>query len=375
MNEQQQVKTKNVRVDYRIAYQNPFNYHPPSNEQLPGNVDYPHLNTLEYRLQAAPTTHQLYNCFDLVRVNEKGVVTVVCNNLAGRYWHGCVYGFNNFEDLAADSAEDLFVYRFLEKSHITGLQLMKNDLLLMTQTDGTVRLYSLCSAMRPKDANGYNVFQVGSSYAHICSVTSMDIDRSCRNGAVTGDKSGCLRTWELLDNVRSTSLYRRAHKGPITGISTSPITSEEFVTCSADFSVLWWDKRQPLPALCLYRTNVVEYSSIYWTTDSECNGMICVGDVSGFLTILDPRKPGTPVTYEKIDDGSINELVFQQNKMVVTSNSRSTLVYDVKSEKPKLLYQDTSAPSHVKSAVWVSDDTFWTVGWKKYVKKHVVNES
>lgn len=165
-----------------------------------------------------------------------------------------------------------------------------------------------------------------------------------------------------------------AHRGKIRGIAAASSNNDEYVSCGQDRRVLIWDERQALPALKLCDGNVVDFSAIYWSTADECNEQVFVGDISGNMTVLDPRVPKNCLLKKKVATGAINSLVAKSKKIVVNNYSRSTIVCELKSGAFETIYADASAPNHVTSAAWSDDDTFWTVGWNNFVKKHVLTK-
>lgn len=362
------------RVDYTFVYTVPENYVEPSPEELPNNVDYPHLNTMEYRLLTAKPKVEIYSCYDFVTIDKHGLVNLVTNNLTTRSWAGCAFGFKSFEDLAKNDVT-LAVYRINGvEGHISAVKPIQKDCLFLTQTDGTVRLFSLNSDMRPTDSTGqFCVFEIGFSYEQEGQITGMDVDRVNETRAITGDSRGCLRTWDLLSNITPVATRRNAHTGKISEVSAAPSNTDEYVTCGMDRKVLIWDERQPLPALSLWNENIVDYSTIYWSTSDEPNELVFVGDIKGCVTVLDPRVPKTRLLRKKVTPGLIKSFTTNGKKMVVNNYSRSTVVCELGSGRLDTIYEYSSAPNHVMSAAWEDDNTFWTVGWDRFVKKHVLD--
>ena len=105
--------------------------------------------------------------------------------------------------------------------------------------------------------------------------------------------------------------------------------------------------------------------------------MVLVGDVGGNLTMIDQRGPKRRLIYEKVAPGSIQSFSLKKKNFFVGSQSKATLVYDLRrlTEGAKKLYEDYSAPSHVTAAEWVNVRELWTVGWKNFVNKHEINST
>lgn len=82
------------------VFSTPLSYNPPNNTDLPGNIDYPNLNSKEYRIKEStnePTTIQPF--FEAVEVNENGQAILISNEYIGRIWNGSIWAFDNFDDV------------------------------------------------------------------------------------------------------------------------------------------------------------------------------------------------------------------------------------------------------------------------------------
>lgn len=214
---------------------------------------------------------------------------------------------------------------------------------------------------------------VGDKYEHEAAITALDIERSAQKRIFTGDKYGTLRIWDILADINCVITRHKAHKAKITGISTSVSNCDLFVTCGADRATLLWDERQPRPAISLWDGNIVNNTAIYWTTPAECNEMVLVGDITGHTTVLDPRKPKEPLLRKQVASGCVTNFCVSSQNVFVASFSCSNLVYKLNNGNLQQIYKESTAPSYVTGCAWVDDKTFWSIGWKNYVEKHVLN--
>lgn len=150
---------RKARLDYRVLYA-PVQGHkePNSYEELAASANYPHLNTKEFRLKPSKCEVSLFSCYDHVQVDENGVVTIACNQRSGRWWYGCIFAFDSFEGLVAAN-EELAVYKLMGGAHYTGLKLVQKNLMVLTQNDGTVQLFSLRCETR--STARFNLFEIG----------------------------------------------------------------------------------------------------------------------------------------------------------------------------------------------------------------------
>lgn len=81
------------------VFSTPLSYNPPSNADLPGNIDYPNLNSKEYRIKKPSEDKIIQPFFEAAEINENGQVILVSNEYIGRIWNGSVWGFENFDDV------------------------------------------------------------------------------------------------------------------------------------------------------------------------------------------------------------------------------------------------------------------------------------
>lgn len=81
------------------VFSTPLSYNPPNNTDLPGNIDYPNLNSKEYRIKEPTNKPSIQPFFEAVEVNENGQAILISNEYIGRIWNGSIWAFENFEDV------------------------------------------------------------------------------------------------------------------------------------------------------------------------------------------------------------------------------------------------------------------------------------
>lgn len=93
------------RMNMIEMFTDPPEYRPPATvEEMAGSVDYPNLNSQQYRMTRktnAPTA--LNPCLELAARNSAGQVILVGNNYMGRRWESSFYGWENAADVPDQS--------------------------------------------------------------------------------------------------------------------------------------------------------------------------------------------------------------------------------------------------------------------------------
>lgn len=113
------------RANYIELFSKPNDYKPPEESELRTNTEYPNLNSKEYRKKPVIRTSQIQRFFEAFSINEEGDVILASNNIRGRIWDGCVWGFKQIDDLG-NHEKSCFVTHC--DSPVTNLRYVKTTL-------------------------------------------------------------------------------------------------------------------------------------------------------------------------------------------------------------------------------------------------------
>lgn len=92
------------RLDMVEMFKEPPEYKPPGTaEELACSVDYPNMNSLQYRMTRKATQNVLHPCLEHVARNGNGQIIVAGNDLMGRRWGSSFYGWESAEEVLDDS--------------------------------------------------------------------------------------------------------------------------------------------------------------------------------------------------------------------------------------------------------------------------------
>lgn len=298
-------------VDYQVAYSTPENYKPPlTYNDAAVSTHYPNFNSFQSRLLPVSRERVCLPSYDILLHDSNDVFTVVTNDYVGRLWYGTIVAFRTFEDLAARRDD---AYLIEATSTITGAKLVDTNMLLFSEIDGSLSLYSLQCDRRPSDSSGYAVFRIGCKNEDHDAINALDIFRANPCRAITGWKNGTLKIFDLACGaLQSTMTRRNAHMHNITGVSTSPTSADLYVTSSEDRCIMTWDERDPRPALAIFDNHIVNFSSVYWTTEEENKGLVVVGDSAGWVRIFDIRQPGVVLGSTRLNKNIVHGFHFKK---------------------------------------------------------------
>lgn len=108
------------------VFSTPASYNPPNNSELPGNIDYPNLNSKEYRIkETANEPKNIQPFYESVEINENGQAILISNEYIGRIWNGSVWAFDNFDDVGKVE-KSLFNLQF--PSNVTNLRFFEPNI-------------------------------------------------------------------------------------------------------------------------------------------------------------------------------------------------------------------------------------------------------
>jgi WD40 repeat protein len=224
-----------------------------------------------------------------------------------------------------------------------------------------------------RDPDGYCLFKIGHSY----DLPGMAKDMKLLNNeskAITGSSFGTIQMWDYgTGDVKSVQTINYAHPSSVNGISISPTSNQEFVSCSSDKSVLVWDLRAGKPgARAVYEFHEAIFNSVHWGTDLENGSMIQAGDMGGRIYSFDLKMPGKIVSVLKVTEGKnqrpIRKFVYRGSDMAVVDHSCVARVYSKTREKPM---EFSGNGPLIYDFLWdkLDENLCYVVGEKRYSKK------
>lgn len=81
-------------------YKKPSFYTPPPPEELTNNVDFPNLNSLEYRVKKISDPEiKLQRFWEILEVDTLGQIVLVTNDYVSRVWNGSFWGYESFDNI------------------------------------------------------------------------------------------------------------------------------------------------------------------------------------------------------------------------------------------------------------------------------------
>lgn len=242
----------------------------------------------------------------------------------------------------------------------------------MGDANGTVELWSTQAEVRSQ--LGYCLFNVGRQSEHVGIVTAMDIFRKEGSKAITGSSDYSLKIWDMgAGDLISINTYRFAHADSITGVSTSPANPDLFATCSRDKCFNVWDKRLPAPIVDYNEKHSIPYTSIYWSSFTECQEDILLGDDLGNVHTVDTRNLSTFVHSFQPCETPIHKIAFENTFCTILGHCNRVKVFDVK-ENYNLSYENDKALDYVRDVQWTDTHEFFTTGWDSQLRKHKIKK-
>lgn len=356
------------RKDLADVYKFPVWHQPPTDiNAMQACTQYPNINSTEYRLLGIEeTTTPLFSFFEWLESNDAQSTTVLAtNSYVGRIWHGTIWGYGNLNDVGQPDKE---VFKLKLGATTTALRFIEANLLLVTNANGSVQLWSTQSEMRRK--NGYSLFNIAKKTEHTGIILAMDVMRS--NGdtmVVTGATDRSIRIWNIgACELATERVYRNAHVDSVTGI-TSKSDGALFCSCSRDRTFSIWDFRVTKPVIDYHEGHSVGYTTCKWNGNH-----IYVGDESGKLQVYDTRKGyDGPMTTVDVFDRPIHKIRLNGDKSMALLGETSRMTILDQRDVHNVLYEYDSNDDYVRDVCWYNDmggKQCLTVGYNAHVKTH-----
>uniref|UniRef100_A0A1Q3EZI1 Putative wd40 repeat in seven bladed beta propellers n=1 Tax=Culex tarsalis TaxID=7177 RepID=A0A1Q3EZI1_CULTA len=358
------------RMNMIEMFTDPPEYRPPATvEEMSGSVDYPNLNSQQYRMTRKPISPTVLNpCLELASRNSAGQVILVGNNYMGRRWDSSFYGWENAADIP-DQSKACFKRQC--KYSITAFRFTQDpNLFLLGSDKGSVELWS---TRNPARGDGYSLYQVDVQSEHIEAVSAMDLFHGEENKLATGSHDGCIKVWVYGADLASITTMTYAHTDEITALSTNPNGPSTFATASLDRSALLWDLRKPRPATALFAKHPFAFTAAYWTTKTEANGIVALGDAAGGVHFVDTRQPNVFLHSTKVFNKKIHKISFNGTYFAVLGNTNRAKFYE--GSQFDLLHESTPpASNYLRDVLWDKPGpgqtgACWLVGWDTFVRR------
>ncbi|XP_058447482.1 protein valois [Malaya genurostris] len=349
-------------------FHEPPDYRPPGTaEELSASLQYPNLNSQQYRMTRKSPANVLHPCLDHITHNSNGQVVLAGNDLLGRRWGSSFYGWNDANSVLDESK---ICFKKQCTFSITALKFTNDPNVFVLGNDkGSVELWS---TQNPARGEGYSLYQVDKQTEHIEGISAMDLLKGDENKLVTGSNDGCLKIWNYGADLHSISTLTFAHTDEITGLSANEENGSLFASSSLDRSALMWDLRKPRPASAIFDGHEYAFTALYWTSTSEANQIVGLGDEAGNVHFVDTRQPNIFLQSVQVFSRKIHKISFNGTKFIVIGNTNKAKFYD---EKLNLLHESIPAPNYLRDVLWTEEcestsvGACWLVGWNSFFKR------
>lgn len=360
------------RKDLAQVYKFPEWHRPPTDvNEMRTCTQYPNINSIEFRnLEIKETETKMYPFYEWLESNElQSTVVLATNSYVSRLWNGTLWGYAQLQDVGQKDKE---VFKLKLGATTTAMRFIEANLLLVTNANGSVQLWSTQSEMRRKD--GYSLFNIAKKTEHSGIIQAMDVMRA--NGqllVITGATDRSIRLWNIgACELATERVYRTAHVDSVTGISSKP-GGTLFCSCSRDKTFSIWDFRVAKPVIDYHENHPVAYTTCKWNGNH-----IYVGDESGNLQVYDTRKGySEPMRTLRIFDRPIHKIRSNgDDSMVILGETSRMKVLDLRNNL-NTLYEYDSNDDYVRDICWCRDTkskSFYTIGYNSHIKAHTLEK-
>lgn len=360
-------------ADFSKYFKPPTDYQAPKDDELGGSLQFPNLNSVEFRNRKVDDNVTLLPFYEIIEANEdQTTLLLATNSYNSRLWNGTVVGYERFADVGKPDAN---IMKLSFESNVTGIKFIDKTLVLFTTASGSIQLWSTQSEVRQQD--GYNLFSVAKKTEHFGIVTGFTLLGGAEKVAVTGATDGCLKIWKIEScDLLSDKTYRLAHLEAITDIASKPQSSHMFATSSRDRYLSIWDIRSNAPKVGCCKNEDFANTACFWNNNGGVEH-IYLGDDSGTVTIYDPRKLDESVAKHKLFDRPVYKFkVNLSGKLVGVLSQSPTLKVVNATAAFDTVYTDCKASDYVRDICWAKlnpqNNNFLSVGWSKHVAKHSI---
>lgn len=158
-------------------------------------------------------------------------------------------------------------------------------------------------------------------------------------------------------DVVSTSTFRHAHGGAITGVSTRPGSDDVFVTASRDKSSCLWDLRlASRPASGLLQKHKNALTAVCWSLgdsgEQEESCVVKLGDAAGSILTVDVRKANEVVQEVSAFERPVKRIRATKGKFAVCGHTNSFKVFN---NDDQLILEDASSQDFVRDITFQGD--------------------
>lgn len=356
------------RKELAEVYKFPAWHQPPTNiNAMRMSTQYPNINSIEFRnLEIHEKVTPMYPFYEWLESNEaQTTVVLATNSYVSRLWNGTLWGYSHLNDVGRNDKE---VFKLKLSATTTALRFIEANLLMVTNANGSVQLWSTQSEMRRKD--GYSLFNIAKKTEHTGIIQAMDVLRA--NGElllITGATDRSIRIWNIgACELATERVYRTAHVDSVTGIASKP-DGTLFCSCSRDKTFSIWDFRVAKPVIDYHEEHPVAYTTCKWN-----GNYIYMGDESGNMQVYDTRNGyNTPMQAIRIFDRPIHKIRLNGDEsMAIMGETSHMKILDQRNDY-SILYEYDTNDDYVRDICWcrgTNGKQFSTIGYNSHVKAH-----
>ncbi|XP_063700232.1 uncharacterized protein LOC134830620 [Culicoides brevitarsis] len=356
--------------DFCVKFEVPPDYAPPETYEDQENcIEYPNINTSQYRQKPAEHFLDLLPFYQCLSRNSEGTTIVASNSYNTRRWNGSIFGFDNVDEERPVLETREVAFKVSADSTISDMKFIDDTTFALTESNGQVTLFSTRSVMRETPENKYCLFRVGQKTEHRGYANCLEIFHKNPQKMITGDSYGWLITWDLGNaDLTSTQKIRFAHSDAINDISADPKSEDCFVTASNDKNLYHFDMRDPRPCTALMEAHGYQLKSCKHLNDHQ----LLVGDQKGFAYVVDTKMPKEVLTQKEINDRAVHKFFVKGENVVALTDSNRLSVQQFNGKEILTVLDATEAPNFLRSATWINENEFYVAGWSNYMQKYKI---